>query len=65
MATKDNPYYRIFYRGHNNTKFFFRLHPATKEAYSKGELDVEMSDLLLLMLDENPEIRPKSIDEVR
>jgi serine/threonine protein kinase len=33
MATKEDPYYRYFYRGPNYLKFFFRMHPATKEAY--------------------------------
>ena len=58
MATKDNPYYRYFYRGPNFTKFFFKLHPSTKELYNKGELDLELSELLLALLDENPEMRP-------
>jgi hypothetical protein len=34
MATQDNSYYRIFYRGGANSKVFFRLHPKTKELYN-------------------------------
>ena len=29
MATKENAYYRIFYRGANSLQYFFRMHPAT------------------------------------
>jgi serine/threonine protein kinase len=65
MATKDNAYYRIFYRGHNNTRFFFRLHPATKDLYSRGDLDPNLCELLLALLDENPEHRPSSIKEIK
>lgn len=65
MATKENHYYRIFYRGSSAANFFFRLHPATKELYSKGELDTDLCHLLLSLMDENPEHRPKSIREIR
>lgn len=65
MATKDNSYYRLFYRGPNSHKYFFRLHPATKILYQNGELDLELMEILVSLLDENPESRPKSIDEIK
>ena len=64
-ATRENTYYRLFYRNNTKTSFFFRLHPATRDAYSKGELDPEMSEILLALLDESPDMRPKSIEEIR
>lgn len=36
MATKENTYYRYFYREQNMRKLFFRLHPSTKEMHAKG-----------------------------
>lgn len=33
LATEDNSHYRLFYRGPNNMKYFFKMHPATKEAF--------------------------------
>lgn len=33
MATKEDPLYRLFYRGPNSSKFFLRLHYATKHLY--------------------------------
>ena len=65
MATKDNSYYRLFYKGANSFKFFFRLHPATKAAYNNGTLNPNLMDLLVSMMDENPDARPKSINEIR
>ena len=62
IATRDNTYYRLFYKGANSLKHFFRLHPATKSAYYSGTIDVDLLDLLVSMMDENPERRPKNIE---
>ncbi len=65
LATKDDPLYRLFYRGANSSKYFLRLHHSTKLRYATGDLDLELIDLLFQMLDENPLNRPKDIYEVR
>lgn len=33
VAEKDNAYYRFFYKGPEASKFFFKLHPATRSLY--------------------------------
>jgi serine/threonine protein kinase len=65
IATKDNPYYRCFFRGPNASRIFFRLHPITKELLLKGELDADLSELLLTLLDAEPQNRPKSIQDIK
>lgn len=65
VAHKDDQYYRYIVRGGNFRNFFFRVHPATKELYAKGELDPDLSELLLALLDNEPENRPKSVKEIR
>jgi serine/threonine protein kinase len=65
MATKENPYYRLFYRGPNSLKYFFRMHPTTKALYNNGELDQDLMEILVALMDENPTNRPNSINEIR
>jgi serine/threonine protein kinase len=65
MASKEDPLYRLFYRGANSSKYFLRLHHATKQRYAAGEIDLELVDLLFQLLDENPQLRPKSVNEIR
>ena len=63
MATPDNVYYRLFYR--TTANHFFRIHPATKAMYLKGQIPLDLMDLLLTLMDPNPAMRPKSIHEIR
>jgi serine/threonine protein kinase len=65
MATKSNNYYRYFYREPNMMKLFFRLHPSSKELHAKGQLNHDLMELLLALLNENPEKRPKNVAEIR
>lgn len=65
MATKDNPYYRLFYRGSDSARFFFRMHPATRSLYQNGEINPQLMDLLMTLMDENPANRPRNINEIR
>lgn len=65
LASKEDSLYRLFYRGPNSSKYFLRLHHATKQRYAAGDLDLELIDLIFQMLDENPLSRPQSVYEVR
>jgi hypothetical protein len=65
MATKENCYYKIFFKDPEYLKYFFRHHPATKEAYLNGKLDMDLIDMIATMLDSNPLNRPQSIEAVR
>jgi hypothetical protein len=64
MATKDNAIYRIFFRGSNSFKYFFKLHPATKDLYNNDQIDNDLVTLIMALLDPNPEARP-SINQIR
>jgi serine/threonine protein kinase len=64
-ANKENPYYRLFYRGDTSLKYFFRLHPATKSQYTAGELDGDLLSLLMTLMDENPDKRPKNVRDIK
>ena len=46
-------------------KLFFRMHPSAKEQHAKGTLNNDLVELLLALLNENPDKRPKSIAEIR
>jgi serine/threonine protein kinase len=65
MATKDDPLYRLFYRGPNNYKYFFRMHHATKQLYQSSDLDLDLIELLISLLDENPDKRPSTVTDIR
>ena len=65
QATKDDPFYRLFYRGAHSYKYFLRMHPATKQQFQEGKIDMELVELLFALLDENSEMRPQSISEIR
>jgi len=65
MASRDDMLYRHFYRGSNASKYFLRLHHATKQSYSAGEIDLDLVDLLFQLMNENPAQRPKNIEEIR
>ena len=58
MACNADIYYRFFTKNNELKKYFFKVHPATKEKYLKGELDADLVDLLIHILDENPLKRP-------
>lgn len=64
-AHKDDQHFRYILRGGNFKKFFFKVHPATKELYNKGEMDPDLSEVLLALLESEPNDRPKSISEIR
>ena len=65
MATKDDSYYRLFYKGASSKKYFFKMHPATKELYNHNEIDEDLMDLIMALLDPTPDLRPQSIDLIR
>lgn len=65
MATREDPLYRLFYRGPSSYKFFLRLHYATKQLFLSGGFDMDLVEILFALLDENPETRPKSISEIK
>jgi hypothetical protein len=58
MAQNSDVYYRFFTRNYEQAKFFFKIHPATKDRYRNGDLDPDLIILLISMLSENPSERP-------
>eukprot|EP00347_Sterkiella_histriomuscorum_P014136 403362027 len=64
IAQKDNSLYKFFYRGNHSYKYFFSSHPATKEQYKNGEIDYELIEIIMALLDQNPLMRPNSIEEI-
>lgn len=65
MATREDPLYRLFYRGVHSYKYFLRLHYATKHQFLAGNIDPELIEILFSLLSENPLERPQSIAEIR
>ena len=64
-AKKEDPFFKYLCYGPKYMQFLFKQHPATRKQYLEGRLDVELSELLLALLDPNPEKRPRSMDEVK
>ncbi|CDW79934.1 serine threonine-protein kinase ulk2 [Stylonychia lemnae] len=64
-ATPDDVLYRQFYKGPNSFKYFFNLHPNTKNDFKKGLIDFEIIEIIMCMLDPNFSARPGSIQEIR
>ena len=64
IASKENHFYRYFYRN-NGHKFFLGNHPATKDLYKEGKIEPDMIELLKSLMDPNPDIRPKSVSDIR
>lgn len=65
VATQEDSYYRMFYRGVNSFKYFFRLHPATKQQFNSMKIDMDLIDLLMALLDPSPQARPSSVREIK
>lgn len=64
MATNDNSIYRIFYRGSNSFKYFFKLHPTTKDLFNNDQIDNDLITIIMALLDPTPGARP-SINSLR
>lgn len=57
-ANHGDLYYRYFTKTFELAKLFFRIHPATKDKFRKGELDPDLIILLTSMLNIDPKARP-------
>ncbi len=65
IANNGDINYRYFCRSPDVKKYFFKMHPATKEYFRMNTLDPDLVDLILCLLDQDPDKRPESIAEIR
>jgi hypothetical protein len=51
LPNNGDLFYRFLMKNKEMKKFFFKIHPATKELYKEGKIDEDLIELLCWLLE--------------